>query len=419
MCNIQYVSHLILLLVAIPRNLTSPLATSNSIDLQILNRYIRMLDSLPTSVSKKDALSGQSAQKRSATPLPRRSRAATDATKAVQQYLGDRIPSSPDEGEYRKPRRQQAVEDSLIHLTRCKTKLRYIGDDHGCFELDSVKKFCKDYAIELDRNPWRNFKRLLSGCQDLPFIILQNPTNAHIYEYDEMKKCPTLQWISDILAEIGLTLEDVVIVDICSLLSEDDLKRIGAKSPEGPQRKDEAVERSYGMVEDILKFLKPSVAVSCQCATMGTRERRTSGGAVERTWEPANNMLASCLCSREYQAKRGWSKNIRIGTSYSLMVYAVHPRRLCFEQSMIPVLRGIFKDVFEPCMAWFKTEGGKSRGFDGDETKQSKEVRSKPVVAVEEKTGLQKSPKVVVTEVDEDETELGEQLSALKLQEAD
>ncbi|KAG8158309.1 hypothetical protein KVR01_012070 [Diaporthe batatas] len=380
-----------------------------------------MLDSLPTHLhdSKKVAPSSQSARKPSATPPRRRSRAATDTTKAVQLYLGDSIPSSPDNGEHRKWRRQQDVKESLIRLTGCTSKLKYIGDDHECFELDSVKKFCTDYAIDLEGNPWKNFKRLLSGYQDLPFIILQNPTNAHIYEYEEMKKCPTLQWISEVLAEIGLALEDIVIIDICSLLSEDDLKRMASQSSDGPQRKDEAVERSYGMVEDILKFLKPSVVVSCQCATMGTRERPTSGGAVERTWEPAKNMLASCLCSREYQAKRGWTKNIRIGTDYSLMVYAVHPRRLCFEQSMIPVLRGIFKDVFEPCMAWFKSNKGNGQGFDGGETQQSKKVRSKPVVALQEKTGFKKSPKMVVTEVDEDETELGEQLSALKLKDDD
>lgn len=292
--------------------------------------------------------------------------------------------------------------------------------DHECFKLDSVKKFCEDYDIGLDSNQWKNFKQLLSGCQDLPFIILQNPTNAHIYEYDEMKKCPTLQWISDVLAEIGLTIEDVVIVDICSLLSENDLKQMASKDSEGPQRKDDAVERSYGMVEDILKCLKPRVVISCQCATLGTRERLTSGGAVERTWEPAKNMLAGCLCSREYHAKRGWTKNIRIGTKYALMVYAVHPRRLCFEQSMIPVLRGTFKDVFVPCMTWFKRDGDKGQASDTEETeksKKSKEISDKPIVAVEAKTGLQKSPKVVVTEVDEDARELGDQLSALKLQE--
>lgn len=362
----------------------------------------------------------QSAREPSSTPPPRRTRAATDRTKTVKQYLGDRIPSSPAEGEYRKPRRQQAVEETFVHSPGSKTKLRYIGDDNECFKLDSVKKFCEDYDIGLDSNQWKNFKRLLSGCQDLPFIILQNPTNAHIYEYDEMKKCPTLQWISDVLTEIGLTLEDIVIVDICSLLSENDLKQMASKDSEGPQRKDDAVERSYGMVEDILKCLKPSVVISCQCATLGTRERLTSGGAVERTWEPAKNMLAGCLCSREYHAKRGWTKNIRIGTHYSLMVYAVHPRRLCFEQSMIPVLRGIFKDVFVPCMAWFKRNGSKGQAADAEEAEESKEpkeVSGKPVVAVEAKTGLQKSPKVVVTEVDEDARELGDQLSALKLQE--
>jgi hypothetical protein len=363
-----------------------------------------------------------SAQETPLTP-PRRLRlGATTRSPAVKQYLGDRIPSSSTEGEYRKPRRQQAIEDTFVHSPASKPKLRYIDGDHECFKLDSVKKFREDYNIKLDSNQWKNFQRLLSGCQNLPFIILQNPTNAHIYEYDEMKKCATLQWISDVLAEIGLALEDIVIVDICSLLSENDLKQMAIKDSNGPQRKDEAVERSYGMVEDILKCLKPSAVISCQCATLGTRERRTSGGKVERTWEPAKNVLAGCLCSREYHAKRGWTKTIRIGTHYSLMVYAVHPRRLCFEQAMVPVLRGVFKDVFEPCMTWYKKNGGKGPAADStvepEDSKKSKKVRDKkPVVAVGQKNALQKSPKVVVTEVDDDAAELGDQLSALKLQE--
>ncbi|POS74001.1 hypothetical protein DHEL01_v207609 [Diaporthe helianthi] len=376
-----------------------------------------MLDSLSTWRSQKEVRSSQSARKSSLTPPPRRSQATTDATKLVPHYLGDRIPSSPGEGDTRKPRRRQAVEESLIHLTATKhPNPRYIRDDNECFKLESVARFCKDYDIELDGNRWDNFKRLLSGCQDLPFIILQNPTNAHIYEYDEMKKCPTIQWISDVLAEIGLTLEDVVIVDICSLLSDHDLRQLSdeGSEEEGLKRRFDAIERSYGMVEDILKVLKPSVLISCQCASLNNMRTR-----VGRRLATTDNMLARCLCSNEADAKRGLTSTIQIGSANSLMVYGVHPRRLSHKELMIPVLRGTFKDVFEPYMNWFKREEGKVQIAEGKEIEERRKDANKPVVAVQEKTGLQKFPLVVVTEVDGDETGLGEQLSTLKLQEVD
>ena len=83
---------------------------------------------------------------------------------------------------------------------------------------------------------------------------------------------------------------------------------------------------------------------------------------------------------------------------------------------MRPVLRGTFKDVFLPCMAWFKRDGGKEQALDTKEPEGAEES-SKSVVAVEEKAGSKKSTKVVVTEVDEDANELDEHFSALNLQE--
>ncbi|KKY32019.1 hypothetical protein UCDDA912_g08016 [Diaporthe ampelina] len=163
------------------------------------------------------------------------------AKKFGSRSTDSRIPSSPTHGEYRIASRQQAVEENIRPSLKSKTESRYIGEDHECFELDAVASFCQEFGIELDGNPWKNFKRLLCGYQDLPFIILQNPTNEHEFEYERMKKCPTLQWLSDVLEEIGLTLEDVVIVDICSLFSDNDLNRMGKDS----QRTWDAVEKSY------------------------------------------------------------------------------------------------------------------------------------------------------------------------------
>ncbi|KAK2603298.1 hypothetical protein N8I77_009764 [Diaporthe amygdali] len=324
------------------------------------------------------------------------------------------IPSSPAYGECRKQPRQQAVEEHLSPVLKSRSKLRYIGEDHECFALDSVVAFLEEYGIKLDGNPWKNFKRLLCGYRDLPFIVLQNPTRKHVFDYEEMKTCPTLQWIIDVLGEIGLTLEDVVILDICSLLSDDDLDEMGRDS----QRTWDAVEKSYAMVEDILGCLNPSVIISCQCVTLGKRERKGVNQRLETTWPPAVNGLARNLCSAERDTKRGATKKIQIGSNSTLCVSGVHPRRCKFQKSMVPELRGVFKDVFVPCMAWF----GNDR-LERVVPITNGERRLGPGAALIRTKARSPSPKrsieVNVKEVDKDVGELGERLSTLELSRSD
>lgn len=194
---------------------------------------------------------------------------------------------------------------------------RYIRPDHECFNLESVVAFREKHNIDVNSNRWINFKQLLCGCQDLPFIILQNPAKSHVKDYREMKKCPTMKWLSTTLEEIGLTLEEVVVLDVCSLLSDDDLKEMDKRS----QDKWAAVEKSYKMTEDILRLLKPDVVVSCQCSTEGTWDKRVV------KWKCAWNTLARTLCSKEIYAKRGRTTKILVGLHAISMVYGVHPSR--------------------------------------------------------------------------------------------
>lgn len=323
--------------------------------------------------------------------------------------VDSRIPSAPTHGDNRIDTRQRAVDENLSPSIKSKGERRYIGEDHKCFELDSVVSFREEHKIELDGNPWKNFKRLLCGYQDLPFIILQNPTRKHVLGYEEMRKCPTLQWISDVLGEIGLTLEDVVIMDICSLLSDDDLDRMGKDS----QSTWDAVEKSYAMVEDVLEFLNPSIVLSCQCVTRLGQRKRISG-RLKTTWAPADNSLARALCSSQRDITRGTTKKINIGSSSTLCVYGVHPRRLKFKGTMIPELRGAFKDVFVPCMRWFKRDEKKTV------VPKAIEVMSLPRVnlvvrAKADSQSTKKGIEVAVGEVVEETGKLEEKFSALNL----
>lgn len=329
-------------------------------------------------------------------------------TKNAARDGDSRIPYSSAHEDHRIPSRQRAVEENLSPFLESSGQPRYIGEDHQCFELTSVVTFREEFGIKLDSNPWKNFKRLLCGHRDLPFIILQNPTRKHVLEYEEMKQCPTLQWISDVLGEIGLTLEDVVIVDICSLFSDDDLARMGKDS----ERAWDAVEKSYAMVEDILEYLNPGVVVSCQCVTLGQRKR--INGRLKTTWAPANNGLARSLCSSQKNIRRGFTKSIHIGSNSALCVYGIHPRRLKFEDTMIPELRGAFKDVFVPCMDRFR------RGEKATTASDEVGLRSLPPVKMvvrkkADSLSVNRAIEVAVNEVDEETGKLGVQLSALKL----
>lgn len=332
---------------------------------------------------------------------------AVTTTANAAPDLDSRIPSSPTHGEHRIPSRERAVDENLSPSLKSKGERRYIREDHECFELESVVSFREKYKIDLDGNPWKNFKRLLCGYQDLPLIILQNPTRKHVLDYEEMKKCPTLQWISDVLGEIGLNLEDVVIMDICSLLSDDDLDRMGKDS----QGTWDAVEKSYAMVEDMLEFLKPSLVLSCQCVTrLGQRKR--IGGRLKTTWAPADNSLAKTLCSSQKDITRGTTKKIKIGSNSTVCVYGVHPRRLKFKDTMIPELRGAFKDVFVPCMRCFRRD--KTTVVPG-----AMELSSLPRVNLVIRTkadspSTKRAIELAVGEVIEETGKLEEKLSALK-----
>lgn len=223
-----------------------------------------------------------------------------------------------------------------------------------------------------------------------------------------MKQCPTLQWISDVLGEIGLTLEDVVIVDICSLLSDADLDRMDKES----QRTWDAVEKSYAMVEDILEFLDPSMVLSCQCVTkLGQRKR--IDGRLKKTWAPADNTLARALCSSQKDIRRGATKKIQIGSKSTLCVYGVHPRRLKFADTMVPELRGAFMDVFVPCMRWFRRDE-KATVAPGPMVMKSLPHVDLVIRTKADSPRVKKAIEVAVHEVDQEGGKVREKLPALK-----
>lgn len=68
---------------------------------------------------------------------------------------------------------------------------------------------------------------------------------------------PTLSWLEGLLGEIALNIADVIILDVCPLLSTEDLNLIG------PTGKETAIEEAYSVTEDILAVIKPKTMISC------------------------------------------------------------------------------------------------------------------------------------------------------------
>src|SRR5207248_1254638 len=95
-------------------------------------------------------------------------------------------------------------------------------------------------------------------------VLLQNPSKSHVENYEEMVKCPTINWISEALKAIGLSLDVVPVLDICVLFSDRDLANMDEET------KERAIEAAYALTEKILRILRPRIIICCQCMTRGT-----------------------------------------------------------------------------------------------------------------------------------------------------
>lgn len=99
-----------------------------------------------------------------------------------------------------------------------------IRPDHPCF--NESREFARiwnipDQAVD-------NHVKLACGYTKFPVILLLNPSPGHRrLSFDYMvRACPTLSWVQGVLQELELRLDDVIILDICTLLDKDFLDRM-------------------------------------------------------------------------------------------------------------------------------------------------------------------------------------------------
>jgi len=124
-----------------------------------------------------------------------------------------------------------------------------------------VERFCNRWAIPTCAA--KNFMFLATGNLKFPVLLLQNPSRDHdTLDFEDMvDSCPTLVWLRDVLQALGLDMNDVMVLDVCPLLSDSWLKSVTEREAE------DAIREAYDVIERILVLLRPEILISCQCAT--------------------------------------------------------------------------------------------------------------------------------------------------------
>ena len=167
--------------------------------------------------------------------------------------------------------------------------------------------------------------------------MLLNPSSNHeTLGFDEMvQECNTLVWIRGVLREIGLTLADVIILDICTLLDDYRIKRMDE------DKKYRAMYEAFNVTQEMLQMIKPNIIVSCQCSSSGIK------------WGGGTHEIAKKLCSSVWRAEHGQVKETYIEGHKIHVVQAYHPGSFLNHRSREDPngerLKRLLLRVYRPC----------------------------------------------------------------------
>jgi hypothetical protein len=213
--------------------------------------------------------------------------------------------------------------------------------DHPCF--DHVRQYARKWHIS-DEAVNSNI-RLACGYLKFPVIMLLNPAPKHeSLPFDTMvTRCKTLRWIEDVLFGIGLSLADVIILDICPLLGSDRIKQL---DEEGRGRKQQALSEAYDVTQKILEMIRPNIVISCQCSTSSSN------------WVAGGHVITQELCSSMKSAKAREVKAVSVGDHKINVVQAYHPsvflnhNRRDHHDLGGQFLKALFQRLYIPCSNW-------------------------------------------------------------------
>ncbi|OQE18072.1 hypothetical protein PENFLA_c022G07348 [Penicillium flavigenum] len=228
------------------------------------------------------------------------------------------------------------IESTLQPALAAQQTLERIDSEHPLF--NRAKKLCEKHDWPIER--FENFRRLLCGTRTFPCILLLNPKND-LLPFDEMvDQTPTLTWLEDVLDEIGLGLDDVIIMDLFPMLTDDWLD-------EHPAERDKVIPEMFKLTLDFIREFKLHTILSCQCFVPFWNER----------WGSFHHGMLQKLCSNMDRAERRIVSGFSFENHYTHSVAAFHPAKFLRrdedkKQELGEILCSTFYCLFEPCAAW-------------------------------------------------------------------
>jgi hypothetical protein len=223
--------------------------------------------------------------------------------------------------------RSWIIENIVLPSIQSAPDLDFITVDHECFVI--AEEFRKRWERWITDYAWYNFVLLLCGCRQFPLLLLQNPTKTHNKVYEEMIKCPTIDWINEAFESIGLMPNVVPVLDICSFFSNEELRLMDEETELC------AIKEAFELTERIIKILRPSVIISCQCWSWRYSE---------------SNMLPWLLSSSEKATCNSEAFLVRLGEEDIWVVNGFHPMTLKYrnDENLEKVLKALFRDMYTP-----------------------------------------------------------------------
>jgi hypothetical protein len=269
----------------------------------------------------------------------------------IGQFSETRINQRPSTPDYRPapvspPPRQDAIYEVVQEvLTR---DLKTPGDEK-LLPTDPVFDLARQFAQRWDVSDEavNSHIRLACGYFKFPIISLLNPAPTHEFlPFDQMvDECKTLRWIEDVLYGIGLELRDVIILDACTLLGSDRIKRLGKQ---GKRKKEQAMAEAYDVTKEMLRLIQPNIIISCQCSTSFS------------DWSAGGHVIALQLCSSIKSARDREVKKVYLNQRTINVIQAYHPSgflnnkgdRKAHHDTFGNLLKGVFQTVYTPCANW-------------------------------------------------------------------
>ncbi|RAL06800.1 uncharacterized protein BO97DRAFT_357967 [Aspergillus homomorphus CBS 101889] len=218
-----------------------------------------------------------------------------------------------------------------------------LGTDELLFA--KAREFQRRYS--LNTNCYKNHIRLAAGYCHMPVIILQNPCNNHTKDfYDMFTQNSALKIIRDILEDIGLNIDDVPILDLCPMIS-DQWAQTRAQSGHSKEVL-QAIYDAYDLTTQYLEVLQPATVIVLQCAT------NQSAVGKHPFLGNVNHPVAQRLCSSMDEAMGRKSRVEQIVHHQVRMVAGFHPSRIWHESDpalrkiLATTLRDILSSVYVP-----------------------------------------------------------------------